>query len=393
MLFAHLADTHLGYRQYNLDEREEDFYAAFEEAVDRILSKGCDFVVHSGDLFDEPRPHVKALVRTREAIERLADAGIKFYCIAGNHDLLMRRGAVPPQRLYREVEFLTPTKPLRRHGEALIAGLPYFSKIHRRVLVEKLALLGREAERHEVSILLLHQGVRKYFTLEYEVDLADLPQSFSYYALGHIHRRIVDSFGRGVLAYPGSTEVWRSDEVEEYERNGKGFFLVDTEEISPSRLEWVKLKRVRPFRRITLKSAEEVRKIVETLDERRPVLRVEVRSTQEEFRRIYGEIVEHLTARALYVDVKRQVLDGEVKGPKGNGGISVERLIQESMEEHPAEERELAVELFRLLAKGDVETALATATEFFERRACTGGGRGTGEGRPRAGQLSLEGFW
>ncbi len=388
MLFAHIADTHLGYRQYNLDEREEDFYAVFDEAVDRIIHAGCDFVVHSGDLFDDPRPHVKALVRVRGALERLSDAGIKFYCIAGNHDLLMRRGAVPPQKLYREVEFLTPARPVRRHGDVLIAGLPYFSKIHRRVLVEKLAELGRLAEKHSTCVLLLHQGIRKYFPLEYEVDLADLPRSFHYYAMGHIHSRILDEFGKGVLAYPGSTEVWRVDEIAEYERSGKGFFMVDTEEISPERLEWIRLERVRPFRRVSFESADEVQIVARTLDGRRPVLKVEVRSTQEEFRRIYREVVEQLAAKALYIDVKRLEV-GEGAGRKGSGErISVEQLIRESMKDHSSGEQELAVELFRRLAAGDVEAALAAAREFLEREGDAEWTRDS----PGGEQLRLEGF-
>ncbi len=401
MLFAHLADTHLGYRQYNLDEREDDFYAVFDEAVDKIISKGCDFVVHSGDLFDEPRPHVKALVRVREALERLSDAGIKFYCIAGNHDLLMRRGAVPPQKLYREIEFLTPAKPARVHGDVFIAGLPYFSKIHHRVLVEKLAELGRLAEKHSTGVLLLHQGIRKYFPLEYEVDLADLPRSFHYYAMGHIHSRILDEFGRGVLAYPGSTEVWRSDEIVEYERNGKGFFIVDTEDISPSCVEWITLKRVRPFRRVTVEREEDILKLVSSL-ERRAVLRVDVRCSSHEFQRLYQQILAHLAERALYIDVKRQSTGEEERRIKDAGKISVEQLIRESLKEHSGGEQELAVELFRLLSKGEVEAAIQAASDFLERGS---GGEGKSENREEVellrkagktvtkGQLSLEGFW
>lgn len=50
MKFAHLSDTHLGYRQYGLIEREDDFYNVFNEIVDKIIDERVDFVIHSGDL-------------------------------------------------------------------------------------------------------------------------------------------------------------------------------------------------------------------------------------------------------------------------------------------------------------------------------------------------------
>lgn len=389
MLFAHLADTHLGYRQYNLDEREEDFYAAFDEAVDKIIREGCEFVLHSGDLFDEPRPHVKALVRVREAIERLTDAGIKFYCIAGNHDMLMRRGAVPPQKLYREVEFLTPVKPFRVQGDVFIAGLPYFSKIHRKVLLEKLSQLERKAEDFETRVLALHQGIKKYFDLEYEVDLADLPKNFHYYALGHLHKKIIDTFGEGVLAYPGSTEIWRSDEIREYERNGKGFYIVDTEEIVSESIRWVPLERVRPFRRIEIERVEDISAVAKTLGDGKPALRIEVRCPSHEFQRIYNRIIAELGDKALYIDVKKRSPGEEVKTREVRR-ISVEQLIRESMREHSSREQELAVELFRLLAKGEVEAALQIAREFFEHSY--EGGHLASDQPASKGQLSLEGF-
>ena len=37
MKFAHLADTHLGYRQFGLIEREKDFYEVFEKVIDKII--------------------------------------------------------------------------------------------------------------------------------------------------------------------------------------------------------------------------------------------------------------------------------------------------------------------------------------------------------------------
>ena len=37
MKFAHLADTHLGYRQFGLLEREKDFYEVFDKIIDKLI--------------------------------------------------------------------------------------------------------------------------------------------------------------------------------------------------------------------------------------------------------------------------------------------------------------------------------------------------------------------
>ncbi len=366
MLFAHLADTHLGYRQYNLDEREEDFYRSFREAVDRIIDEGCRFVVHSGDLFDEPRPHVRALVVVREELERLAEAGVRFYCIAGNHDLLMRRGAVQPQRLYPQVEFLTPRNPARVQDGVLIAGLPYISKLHLRVLREKLEELGRLGERYGSSILVLHQGIDRYLGVEYELRLSDLPGSFTYYALGHIHKRILERHGRGVLAYPGSTEVWRSDEIDEYERAGKGFYIAHTDAREPEDVEWVRLAKVRRFMRLRMDSeAVEVPEVPEGA-----VVRLELRCPAERFQEAYRRAMRVLAGRALYVDVRRVPTEEEGRRrARVEGGLDEGELLGRYLEGCTEEEKAFARELLRVLGEGRPEDGVRLAEEFFRRWA------------------------
>lgn len=371
MLFAHIADTHLGYRQYNLDEREEDFYRSFREAVDRIIDEGCRFVVHSGDLFDEPRPHVKALVVVREELERLREEGIKFYCIAGNHDLLMRSGAVPPHRLYPEMEFLTPKKPARVHGDVLIAGLPYFSKLHSRVLLERLAELEKLAERHRRSVLLLHQGIDRYLGVGYELRMNELPAGFSYYALGHVHKPLLDSYAGGIVAYPGSTEVWRGDEIEVYEKMGKGFYLADTEAKEPEEVEWVKLKSVRRFVKLRVSSEEELEALPEPGDGK-PVVRLELQCRTESFQRLYSEVMRRLADRVLYVDVRRLSQEEERRASPAKG-LDVYELLGSYLRERSEAERSFAAELLRLLEDGRTEDAVKVAEEFFSRR--WGGGR------------------
>ncbi len=48
----HTADTHLGYRQYGLEERREDFSRAFQQIIEIAISEKADALVHAGDLFD-----------------------------------------------------------------------------------------------------------------------------------------------------------------------------------------------------------------------------------------------------------------------------------------------------------------------------------------------------
>ncbi|MFH1773996.1 MAG: DNA repair exonuclease [Methanobacteriota archaeon] len=374
MKFAHLADTHLGYRQYNLDEREEDFYAAFHEAIDKIIAAKCDFVVHAGDLFDEPRPHVRAMVEVRKALDRLHENNIPIFAIPGNHDILMRRGAMIPHAIYRRIEVLTVKKPWREFNGIFIAGLPYHSKIHANALKEELHELATEAKKYEKKILMLHQGIDKYFPLEYELKFADIPRGFDYYALGHVHKRIIDDLGfreeagekchlpcgRGSrLVYPGSTEMWRIDELSDYEKNGKGFFIVDVENFE---IERVNLD-VRPFVKAEVDSNLDLEKIKEALKvTKKPVINIAVASDVHEYQRIHQRLVNELKD-ALYLDIKRKRRE-EKEEALYDKTINIQELMNEVMKDYSEAERDYAYSVFKALSKGDLDEA-RIVTEYF----------------------------
>ena len=76
MRFAHLSDSHLGYRQFGILEREQDFYDVFARNIDKIIEMDVDFVIHSGDLFDNNRPSTEALLAFQKALLRLKEAKI-----------------------------------------------------------------------------------------------------------------------------------------------------------------------------------------------------------------------------------------------------------------------------------------------------------------------------
>lgn len=79
MLLAHLADIHLGYRQYGLLEREEDVYHAFGEAVEKIIQEHAESMLIAGDLLHIPRPPVRALYQAKQRIEKLKTRKIETY--------------------------------------------------------------------------------------------------------------------------------------------------------------------------------------------------------------------------------------------------------------------------------------------------------------------------
>ena len=82
----HTGDTHLGYQQYHLPERREDFLAAFEQVAVDAESEDVDAVVHAGDLFHDRKPRLTDIMGALSVLRQLDDADIPFLAIVGNHE-------------------------------------------------------------------------------------------------------------------------------------------------------------------------------------------------------------------------------------------------------------------------------------------------------------------
>jgi exonuclease SbcD len=91
---AHLADVHLGFRQYHrmtahgINQREADVAHAFRRALEDVVRCEPDVVVIAGDLFHSVRPSNPAILHSfgqlRQLREQLPEAAIVI--VAGNHD-------------------------------------------------------------------------------------------------------------------------------------------------------------------------------------------------------------------------------------------------------------------------------------------------------------------
>lgn len=248
MKLAHLADLHLGFRQYNrqtpegINQREADVALAFRRAVQDVITCQPDLVVVAGDIFHSVRPPNGAIVEAFVQFSRLRAAlpDCPILMIAGNHD-------TP-----RSVETGSILK-LFEH----IAGVAVANREIRRVVLQNLgtevtlvphaALVG--AERPELypgssgkrQILVTHGEVAGVLPGDRSclecggvvLEPQDLHlDGWSYVALGHYH---VPHAVAGNAWYAGSLEYvspnpWGElrDEAREG-RGGKGWLLVHLE--------------------------------------------------------------------------------------------------------------------------------------------------------------------
>jgi len=318
MLIAHVSDTHLGYAQYGLEERENDFMSVFREAVEKALEEHVDVIVHSGDVFHSPRPRIKTLREFREVVRRLWEKGVPLVVVPGSHDMQRRRG-VPPVMLFDDlgVRVLTTKNYKWEYNGVLFAGFQYLPRHRRQVILELLRKLGAIASGFSgKTVLMLHQGLRRLLPTSYELSIAELPGDFHYYAFGHVHKPFKTSCGRGVLAYPGSTENVDVTEIS-YD---KGFYLVDLSGDQPE-LSRVKLEGVRPQLLYEVKPEElssTVRRVIADVSKcggLKPVVHFRVLGDVD--RREFEKVSSRLRGLCLKVRV-------EVKPPLEEGGEGYE---------------------------------------------------------------------
>ena len=251
--FVHMADIHLGYLQYNLPERGEDFARAFSEAVDKTLKLKPSFAVMAGDIFNSPRPSNKTLATAIREFRRLKDAGIPVFTVDGSHDMepnVMIGTILNPLHNAGLIVYLPRVQGGWEGGDYYLYGVK-----SSRSLLEADVKVSRQLEENPPSpkpekynILCFHGALDspEYTPPTFKPDLrvSHLPEGFQYYAGGHIHQPFKGSFKSGVIVYPGSLETTAYDEA----RHPKGFYHVKVESLSePPEIEHVPVESARSF--------------------------------------------------------------------------------------------------------------------------------------------------
>ena len=246
MKFIHISDTHLGYHQYGLKERAEDFFDVFMEAVEFAISKKVDFVLHTGDFFHSSRPSNQVILQGMEVVRKLKDANIPIFVISGNHDRGSQIRDVSPLQILQPVGLQVVDKGTIEHEGVFIGGLKYISKAGlkrislREILEEYLKHMG-----NGFRILMLHQEFQPFFPDSHLNLNTEIPEGFNYIGIGHYHvAQAPFTINDATVIYPGSTEFTAYSEKEE--KQVKGFFFVDVTDKSVN-AEFIKLRTGRPF--------------------------------------------------------------------------------------------------------------------------------------------------
>ena len=249
--FLHAADIHLGYQQYGLPERYDDFADAFQWVVDTALDECVDFLLIAGDLFEKRTLDPRTLLIAVTEFERLQEAKIPVVSIEGNHErtygdsfswleYLNQRDLLYLLDCSRRDESWLP-KPWDQEectggyvdlAGARVYGLRYQGAQTGAALNEIGAAIATAPPHGAAfSIFLAHTSVEGYFDQGHpfvrQQDLASLRRCVDYLALGHVHAPYAGSVGQGDWLYnPGSPETWSS---EEWQYQSKGALLVEVD--------------------------------------------------------------------------------------------------------------------------------------------------------------------
>lgn len=244
MKLAHLADLHLGFRQYDRqtprggNQREADVAEAFRRAVDDLLAQRPDLIVLAGDIFHSVRPTNPAILFLFQQLHRLR-TGLPespIVMVAGEHDTPRSVETGTILRLYEALGVEVVADQARRLTfqklDCAVLAVPHQAMTQ----PERPALRPQGGSTYNVLVVhgqWLGLGESRG-TMEYGgalVDRQDLaPAQWDYVALGHYHvaqQMEANVWYAGSIEYVAPNPWGQLQDEADQGRRGKGYLLVD----------------------------------------------------------------------------------------------------------------------------------------------------------------------
>lgn len=259
--FIHIADTHLGYEQYGVRERFNDFSQTFWKITDDAIDRRVDFMVIAGDLFNKRAIDALTLIHAIEGLKKLKDNHIPVIAIEGNHDRSYYRDGISWLQFLCYQGYLTLLAPVMQDGSPLLTswntesmlgayidlldgrlrvyGLPWQGAATARSLEGMVKAMAEARAEEDVQgieyrLLMMHTGVDSIVPriqgLPTMAQFQPLREHIDYLALGHVHKPYAFD---GWMYNPGSTETCSAEEVQ-WEDRGYYYVQIDTE--APERI-------------------------------------------------------------------------------------------------------------------------------------------------------------
>ncbi|MCX8276768.1 MAG: DNA repair exonuclease [Dehalococcoidia bacterium] len=249
--FVHAADLHIDSPFAGVGDADnrvatrlrEATYEAFQNLVDLCINQNADFLVIAGDVYDGADRSVRAQLRFREGLSKLADKGIKSFVVHGNHDPLdgWQSSISWPEGVHI-FGAIPEWKNFEKNGEvvAAVQGMSYPT----REVTDNLATQFTPPESPSLfAIGLLHAnvGANSAHPNYAPCSVEDLSESgIDYWALGHVHTRQTLKRSAPVIAYPGNTQGRHPNET-----GARGALVVNVDPSGASRSDFVALDVVR----------------------------------------------------------------------------------------------------------------------------------------------------
>ncbi len=372
MKIVHFSDTHLGFSDLDvindagINQREADFYKAFSDIIDSVLSLKPDYVIHTGDLFHRSSPSNRAITFALKEFKRLHEAKIPVVVIAGNHstpktfssssilaalDTFDNVYAVYSQ-CYEKVEF----------DEVIFHALPHINDEN--IILNELKKVEDSINKKKKNIFMMHCSVGAHYLMHefgewvYPKQMEYLFEYMDYVALGHWHGFGAVGKYKNVY-YSGSSERTSSSD----RREEKGFVVVDLKESLEIKHQSINLRKSLYFNIDATKFEEEINSL--DLSEIEDAM-VEVKLfnlTAASSIDITNQTIKEYFSKAMSIKVKREfILDDRAQIDTNVEAVSLESLflshIKESVKDENSLKRlnEKAIELFAQVKEDNNDT-------------------------------------
>jgi len=252
MRILQTSDNHLGQVAYSkvdpetgLNARGLDYLNSFRSICKTALNEHVDVFVIAGDLFTNSNPHPYYILEVTRLLKRLSKAGIMTLIVSGNDELPHTVSTLNPLTILSEIDnvFIATEPSTFILGSYDFVCVPAPAKFEVGNKFSTLLDIALEKSTSDKKILVAHVPVEgaqldseqlvEPFAGEY-VKPHQIPDKFSYVALGHMHKfQQIEN----VLAmfYSGSSERFDFGE----ESGDKYALLVELEErikVRPIRL-------------------------------------------------------------------------------------------------------------------------------------------------------------